>query len=147
MSDRDAKYRAKYVEALQPHVADPIRAVGVFSRPGSLAMAGMMQLSPAAGYAMEDRSSGLPRNVVMAVTDRSVHVFDFRPKGFNIKVKKEVATWSREGLVVTKGSGGMLATRVAFDWPGAHVELDSNIGGGGFNEELTGLLAGPAGAG
>jgi len=42
---------------------------------------------------------------------------------------------------VTKGKGGVLATRVAFDWPdGGHVELDSNIGGGGFNEELVSRL-------
>ena len=143
MSERTEKYRAKYVETLQPHVASPIRAVGVFSRPGSLAMAGMMQISPASAMAMEDRSSGLPRNVVMAVTDDAVHVFDFKPKGFNIKVKKEVAVWPRAGIVVTKGEGGILATRVAFDWAdGGHVELDSNIGGGDMNDPLIALLAG-----
>ena len=142
MSDRTEKYREKYLKALQPHVAHPIRAVGAFSRPGSLARAGLMHVSPATAVTFEDRSSGLPRNVVMAVTDDAVHVFDFKPKGFNIKVKKEVATWLRAGIVVTKGEGGVLATRVAFNWSdGGHVELDSNIGGGGFNEELISLLA------
>lgn len=145
MSERNEKYRAKYLEAVQPHVADPVRAIGVFSRPGSLAMAGLMHISTAVAVSMEDRSSGLPRNVVMAVTDDAVHVFDFKPKGFNIKVKKEVATWPRAGITVTKGEGGMLATRVAFDWAdGGHVELDSNIGGTGFNEELIALLQAPS---
>lgn len=69
----------------------------------------------------------------MAVTDDAVHVFDFKPKGFNIRVKKEVVAWPRAGLVVTKGEGSVLATRVALDWPdGGHVELDSNIGGRGI---------------
>jgi len=72
-----------------------------------------------------DRSSDLPNPVFIAVGDTTVYAFDYRPRGFKFKIKKEVARWPRGDLDVaveetsrmcyftmTTGSGDIYAMEV-----------------------------------
>lgn len=150
MSKRDEKYRARYLAAVQPHVEGEARAVGLFSRPGSMGAALLSQVSGlAGGLALgsgRKKAGGLPLNVVVAATDDAVYVFDFKPRGTGIKIKDTVAVGDRGAVRVTATSEGALADRLVVDIGEAEViELDSNKMPGfesAFNEPLIRLLGG-----
>ncbi|MEL7207984.1 MAG: hypothetical protein AAGK32_07075 [Actinomycetota bacterium] len=130
MSARNEKYRAKLTEQLAPHVPGEVRAVGMFTRPGSYGMAAAMQVSGLAGSLMgrsgAKKAGGLPLNVLVAVSDDTVHVFDYKPKGTKVKVKDEVATWARSDLRVERAKEGAVASRIVFHLPGDEtIELDA----------------------
>lgn len=131
MSDRNEKYRQKYMESLQPKVEAPIQEIGVFSRPGSMGSVFLSQVSPAAAM-IKNRSSkgkagGLPQNVVLALTEDKVYVFGFKPRGFGIKVKDPIAVWDRSGVVVSVTGESAVAKHLHFQLSdGEAIELDSN---------------------
>jgi len=150
VTGRDEKYRAKYLAAVQPHVDGEARAVGMFSRPGSMGAALMSQASGlAATLALRSgkkKAGGLPLNVIVAATDDSVYVFDYKPKGTGIKIKDTVAVWDRAAVRVTAAQAGTLADRLVVELGGDEaIELDSNKMPGfksAFNEPLIRLLSG-----
>jgi hypothetical protein len=149
MTERDEKYRQKYLAAVVPHVEGEVRAVGLFSRSGSMGSALMSQVSPLAGTlgrrSGKKKAQGLPANMVVAATDDKVYVFDFKPKGFGVKIKETVAVWDRGSVRVTAVSEGTLADRLVVQvGEGEPIELDSNKMPGlksDFNEPLIRLLA------
>lgn len=72
------------------------------------------------------RTSELPNPVFIAVGSSTVYAFDYRPRGFKFKIKKEVARWPRADLKVAveetdrmayftmmTGSGDLYAMEVA----------------------------------
>ena len=148
MTARDEKYRAKYLAAVQPHVDGEARAVGMFSRPGSMGAALLSQASGLAGtLALRSgrrKSGGLPMNVIVAITDASVYVFDYKPKGTGIKIKDTVAVWDRGSVRVASSEAGTLADRLVVHLgEGEAIELDSNKMPGfksEFNEPLIRML-------
>lgn len=150
MTARDEKYRAKYLAAVEPHVEGEARAVGMFSRPGSMGAAVLSQASGlAATFALRSgrrKAGGLPMNVIVAATDDSVYVFDYKPKGTSIKIKDTVAVWDRGSVRVTPSAEGTLADRLVVQLgEGEAIELDSNKMPGftsEFNEPLIRMLAG-----
>jgi len=150
MTARDEKYRAKYLAAVQPHVEGGARAVGMFSRPGSMGAALMSQASGLAGTLARrsgrKKAGGLPMNVIVAVTDDSVYVFDYKPKGTGIKIKDTVAVWDRDSVRVSATEEGTLADRLVIQLgDGEAIQLDSNKMPGfksEFNEPLIRLLSG-----
>ena len=149
MADQSQQWRERYLQAVQPHVGEPVIAAGVLSRSGSVARMGVHKVSPLVGMIMGARakkaSGGLPTNVLVAVTADKVHLFDFSPRGTAFKIKNEVAVWERRKMRVTT-EDKMTATRVRVELDGGTtVELDAMKGGGGFNDEMIGLLmAAPA---
>jgi hypothetical protein len=153
MSDRDDKYRQKYIETLQPKVASPIRAIGVFSRPGSMGSMFLRKVSPA-GAAIKSRaakgkSGGLPQNVVVAVTDDQVCFFPFKPKGRGIKATDPLVVLDRRSVAATVTSESTLARRIQFQVAGEEpIELDSNQMPGypsDFNSPILQVLGAPSG--
>jgi hypothetical protein len=98
------QYRDQYAANLQPFVAEPIVAVGSFSRRGALRDTVMGKLSPTAYWSLRARakakSHGLPNSVLMAVTATSVHVFAHDIKHGSSAVKGEVAAWNRSQVQV-----------------------------------------------
>jgi hypothetical protein len=138
MSDRNEKYKRRFIDACQPQVPEPVREVAILSRAGGLSRMGVMHISPLAsgimGHDAKKRSGGLPPTVLVAVTDSALHVFAYRQSRTSVKIKAEAATWNREGLRVTVQDGRM-ANLIAFDFAdGGHVELESSNLGGDFND-------------
>ena len=73
MADRNEKYRQKFMETAQPHVDEPIVAVGQFQPKGSAGAAGMMMgVSGLGGMIMRSsakkQAGGLPHIGLYALT-------------------------------------------------------------------------------
>jgi hypothetical protein len=71
------------------------------------------------------KTSSLPNPVFIAVGHSTVYAFDYKPRGFKFKIRKEVARWPRADLSVeveetdrmayftmTTGSGDLYAMEV-----------------------------------
>jgi hypothetical protein len=150
MTTRDDKYRARYLAAVDGHVEGEARAVGMFSRPGSMGAALMSQgsalASTIARLSGKKKSGGLPMNVIVAATNDSVYVFDYKPKGTGIKIKDTVAVWDRSAVRVTATEEGTLADRLVIELgDGEAIQLDANKMPGfrsEFNEPLIRMLSG-----
>lgn len=146
-------YVVAYREAVQAHVTDEqVLAVGILSRPGSLANAFMFKVNDAAALFQNGRgrsaSGNLPQNVAVAVTPTRLLFFSFKPKMTSIVVKDRVREVARQGLRVT-AAGGSFAARLTFHLAdGSSFELDSNRNVGQYqrlNEAfLTELAVTPA---
>jgi hypothetical protein len=92
------KQMARMVDAVQPHCDRPITAAMTCSHAGSMSSVLFSKLT--GGIEGLNRSSDLPNPVFIAVGDNTVYAFDYRPRGFKFKIKKEVARWPREDLDV-----------------------------------------------
>jgi len=149
MSDRNEKYRQKYIETVSEKIGQPVEAVGLFSRPG---WAGSMAIGffSFLGHIFADRagakkSGGLPLNVILGVTADKVYVFGFTPKGTNVKLKDPVAIWDRAGVRAERTGTGAVSDSLRFHLPeGEPIELASNKMPGSsadFNAPVIDLLA------
>lgn len=124
-------YIARYRDTVQAAVPDEqVLAVGILSRPGSLADTAVLKVSGLAflvrNAAAKQASLGLPQNVAVAVTPTRVLFFAFRPKMQSIVLKGLVRSIPRAGLGM-RLERATLATRVVFTLPdGTSFELDSN---------------------
>ena len=155
MSPSTADLQQRYADSLQPHVPEPILAVGLLSRVGAMGRTLLWKASPLAAMAhsqlAKKKASGLPTNVVVAVTATRVHLFDFRPKGSSIKVKGEPTVWDRAGFQGWIDAPGTLSTRVRLQFAdGTTVELDANRampGYADFNTPMLDLLTAAGGRG
>jgi hypothetical protein len=69
---RNEKYRQRYRDAVQPHLSEPLLALGVFNRPGGIQAIGMAKVSPLLSMAMrksaKKQAGGHPTSVALAVT-------------------------------------------------------------------------------
>ena len=150
MTARDEKYRVKYVAAVQPHVEGEVRAVGLFSQPGTMGAAVASQASPLVSTIMrilgKSKAGGLPMNVIIAATDDSVYAFDFKPRGTGVKIKDTAAVWDRGSVQVAATNPGTIADRLQISLgEGGTIELDSHKFPGfetEFNDPLIRLLGG-----
>ncbi len=144
-------YLDRTTASLQPHVPEPILAVGVFSRPGAMGNALVSQVSGAAylvrNHQAKKAAGGLPHNVVVALTATRLYLFAYRPGwGGKLKVKAPVAVWERTRFVTAVDMPGTLAARVRFHFDdGSQVQLDWNRGFGGeaFNGPIVLALTQP----
>ena len=152
MADRNEKYRQKYIETMSAHVGQPVEAVGIFSRPGSMNSVFLTKVSPLAG-AIKSQSSrgkagGLPQNVALGATADRVYVFGYKPKGTSLKLKDPIGVFDRRAFRAELLNRGTLADRIRFHLPdGDSIELDSNKMPGSssdFNAPFIQALAGPA---
>ena len=98
MDQKAQKQMAKMVDAVQPHCDEPIVAAMTCSHAGSMSSLLFSKLMGGAGAV--DRSSDLPNPAFIAVGAHTVYAFDYKPRGFKFKIKKEVARWPRGELTV-----------------------------------------------
>jgi len=113
MSKTD-KQMAKMVEALQPYCDEPLIAAMTCSLAGSMSAVLTSRLPAGGGFGVP--SSSLPNPVFIAVGPTTIYAFDFAPRGFNYKIKKEVARWPRKKVqVVSENTGGMATFVLTID--------------------------------
>jgi len=116
MDEKTMKQMAKMVDALQPHCDEKIVAAMTCSHAGSMKSALIPRLF--GGIGGGGKPSTLPNPVFIAVGTNSIHAFKYAPRGFNYKIKKEVARWPKDqvrveiektrtmvNFVLTTGSG------------------------------------------
>jgi hypothetical protein len=104
-ANKRAELERKYRDALQPKLDEPVLAGGLFYRTAGFAA---MAMGPFSGLAAliarsmgKRRAGGLPNQFVIAVTPTRVHAFKCSTAYDNLKIKDELAVWSRAGLTVT----------------------------------------------
>lgn len=100
------KQMAKMVDAVQPHCDEPILTAMTCSHAGSMSSTLMSKFMGGAG--VFSKSSDLPNPVFIAVGERYVYAFKYKPRGFKFKIKKGVARWPRDEVSVTHEETGMM---------------------------------------
>jgi len=148
-------------ETVQPHVADPVLAVGLLQPAGTWGSFGAGQLSGIAGMvlrkAANKRSAGLgkqgqftTRTAILGITADKIYAFNGKPSGRSWKVTDKVGEWARDDLHIetTKGS---LSTKVVIDVvsSGEHYELEATtiMQAGNFTDVFLAELTRPRGGG
>jgi hypothetical protein len=132
------EYRGKFREAVQPHVAEDVLAVGTFRTTGSgtkyaisKTQAGALAYG-AASLIGKKRAGGLPGQFLLAVTPTMLHAFKYKMKRNGVALKEEVAAWERDGLEV--GTERLqTTTRVTLEWPGDGEKIVCDQDGMGDN--------------
>ena len=144
---RNEKYRQKYRDSVQPHLSEPLLAVGVFNRPGGIQAIGMAKVSPLLSMMMrksaKKQAGGLPTSVALAITPTQVHVYGFNARSSSIDVENELMVWERQGLQVETQST-VTATRLQLTPSGGEtIELEWLKMAGDFNDEAVQALSQP----
>ena len=115
MDEKTMQQMAKMVDAVQPRCDEQIVAAMTCSQAGSMGSAlvgsvlsGLIaRLLGRGGGAKKSRN--LPNPVFIAVGSNSIYAFDYAPRGFKFKIKKEVARWPKDEVsVVIERTGGMV---------------------------------------
>jgi len=110
MDEKTMKQMAKMVDALQPHCDEEIVAAMTCSHAGS--MSSLLVSKLMGGIGAGTKSSNLPNPVFIAVGSKSIYAFDYAPRGFKFKIKKEVARWSKDEVSVVAEKTSTMATFV-----------------------------------
>lgn len=149
-----ADLHSKMKDAVQPHVPEPVIAVGVLQPSGTWNAMGGDQLSGIVGSIMRKsankKSSGLGENkafrtkiALVAVTENRVYAFNAKGWGMQCKIVDKVGDWDRSDLNVTTTPGKM-STKFVFDVVSTsdHYELETNalMGMGGFTKAFVEAL-------
>ena len=106
MDPKAEKQMAKMVDAVQPYCDEPITAAITCSHAGS--MRSLLSSKLAGGVGATARTSDLPNPVFIAVGANTIYAFDYRPRGFKFKIKKEAARWPRAGVTVESEATGRM---------------------------------------
>ncbi|RLC98044.1 MAG: hypothetical protein DRI46_11980 [Chloroflexi bacterium] len=110
MDKKTMKQMAKMVDAVQPHCDEEIIAAMTCSHAGSMSSVLVSKLMGGIGGGM--KSSDLPNPVFIAVGAKSIYAFNYAPKGFKFKIKKEVLRWSKDEVSVVAEMTSTMATFV-----------------------------------
>ena len=97
----------RMVDAVQPHCDEPILSAMSCSHAGSMSSLLFSKLT--GGMARLARTSELPNAVLIAVGADTVFAFDYKARGFKLKVKKEVARWGRADLEIASEATSMMS--------------------------------------
>ena len=141
MDEKTQKQMAKMVDAVQPCCDDQIIAAMTCSHAGS--MSSGLASKFLGGIGAGAKTSDLPNPVFIAVGSDLVYAFDFKPRGFKFKIKKEVARWPRDEVSVEIKKSGMMKTFVMRTASGESYSLEIATMMGGkevvdvFLEELS----------
>jgi len=142
MDKKTMKQMAKMVDALQPHCEEEIVAAMTCSHAGSMSSGLISKLF--GGFGGGAKSSYLPNPVFIAVGSKSIYAFDYAPRGFNFKIKKEVARWPRDEVSVEAENTGAMATFVLTTGSGEsyHFEVSTMMGGRELVDVFFGAIGG-----
>ena len=144
----------KMIDTVQPHVPEPVIAVGLLQPAGTWGAMGGDQLSGIVGSLMRknanQRSQGLGKNsafktkmAMVAVTETRVYAFNAKGWAAQTKIADKVGDWSHDELEVTVTPGKM-ATQfvIVVIATGDRFELETNalMGMGGFTQDFVKAL-------
>ncbi len=115
MNEKTRQQMKKMVDAVQPECDEQIVAAMTCSRAGAMSSA----LVGSVGAGLISRLFGgggggkkslkLPNPVFIAVGTGSIYAFDYAPRGFKFKIKKQVARWPKDEVnIVVKKTGAMV---------------------------------------
>ena len=122
MDKKTMKQMAKMVDALQPHCDEEIIAAMTCSHAGSMSSVLVSKLM--GGIGAGTSSSNLPNPVFIAVGSKSIYAFDYAPRGFNFKIKKEVARWPKNEVRVVAERTSAMTTFVLTTGSGERYPLE-----------------------
>ena len=128
MDEKTMKQIATMVDALQPHCDEEIVAAMTCSHAGSMSSVLVSKLM--GGIGAGTKSSNLPNPVFIAVGSKSIYAFDYAPRGFKFKIKKEVARWPKDEVSVEVEKTRTMATFVLTTGSGEshHLEVATVMG-------------------
>jgi hypothetical protein len=143
-------------DLVQPHVPEPVVAVGVLHPAGAWGNMGTTKLSPGLGMLRRrrnnDRAGGLAKTgafgykaAFFAVTADRVYALGATPKSRTWVVADPSDSWARTDLQITT-TPGQLATKVVLDVTstGDHYELEATTAGdNGFTAAFLAELTPP----
>ena len=152
------QYRQTFIQQIQPHLAEPILAVGFLSTAGyasglvtdALIGKAISSLSMVGGR-MFHRSrreirDTVVQNQLVAITETAVHLFDFLA-GQNFTVTKAPTVWARSSFRVTAEDRGRMSQHLHVDFAtGERIDVDVNFSKGEwatFNDPMLALLMQP----
>jgi len=129
MDKKTMKQMSKMVDALQPHCDEEIVAAMTCSHAGSMSSVLVSKLT--GGIGAGARSSNLPNPVFIAVGSKSIYAFDYAPRGFNFKIKKEVARWPKNEVSVAVEETSAMTTFLLTTGSGESypLEIPTMMGG------------------
>jgi hypothetical protein len=144
----------KMKATVQPHVPEPVIAVGLLQPAGTWGSMGGDQLSGIVGSLIREnankRSSGLGKNsafktkmAMVAVTEERVYAFNAKGWGPQTKIADKVGDWAHDELEVSVTPGKMSTQFViVVTATGDRYELETNalMGVGGFTQEFVAAL-------
>jgi len=122
MDEKTMKQMAKMVDAIQPHCDEEIVAAMTCNYTGPTSSLLVSKLMGAIGAGT--KTSTFPNLVFIAVGSRSIYAFDYAPRGFKFKIKKEVARWSKDEISVVAEKTSMMATFVLTTSSGESYPLE-----------------------
>ena len=142
MDKKTKKQMAKMVDALQPHCDEQIVAAMTCSHAGSMSSLLVSKLMGGTGGNLQ--SVDLPNPVFIAVGSKSIYAFDYAPRGFKFKIKKEVARWPKDEVSVEAENTGAMATFVLTTGAGESYpfEVPTMMGGRELVDVFLGALGG-----
>jgi hypothetical protein len=131
-----------YHDLVQPHVPEPLLAVGVLQPAGTWGNFALSKVSPGGGIGGRSRNNkragGLaktggmrtPKLACLAVTQDRVYALSMGTKHGTRQVEELLATWERADLTIAT-TPGKLATKVVLDVvsTGDHYELEATTVG------------------
>jgi hypothetical protein len=129
MDPKSKKQMAKMVDAVQPYCDEPIVAAMTCSHAGSMSMVLVSKLID--GVGVISKSSNLPNPVFIAVGAKTIYAFDYKPRGFKFKIKKEVARWPRHEVSVKFQETKMMITFILNTGSGGSYPFEVPIMMGG----------------
>lgn len=110
MDKKIMKQMAKMVDAVQTNCDEKIVAAMTCNHAGS--MQSLLVSKLMGGIGAGAKTNDLPNPVFIAVGEKTIYAFDYAPKGFKFKIKKEAARWLKDGITVTSEFSGGMATFV-----------------------------------
>ena len=129
MDEKTKKQMATMVDAVQPHCEEPILAAMTCSHAGSMSSLLLSKLMGGAGGIV--KTAKLPNPVFIAVGAKDIYAFDYRPRGFKFKIKKEVARWPKDEVSVEAEEGKAMVTFVMTTSAGESIPLEVPVMMGG----------------
>ena len=122
MEDKTDKQMRIMVDAVQPHCDEQIVAAMTCSHAGSIRSTLFSKFLGGAGAPV--KSFNLPNPVFIAVSIDTIYAFDYKPRGFKFKIKKEAARWPRKEVKVTTENSGTITRFVLGIGSGENFALE-----------------------
>jgi hypothetical protein len=150
MSDADQrKWIEKNRSEVERATGAPVIAYAACFRSGSYGAMALTHATPLGGLIMnmvgKKKAGGLPQNFVIAVTADRVPAFKYKPRGWKLTLKDEVAVWDRASVRVSSEVKGM-TTRVTLEAPDEDEKIVFDTGKGALADDLLAALGAGAGA-